>query len=65
LDHRAATLEKLGQLQQALKDAKHMIDQKPGLAKVSMSWKHVLFIAEEVMSQFEHLLIILGLPTMC
>ena len=34
LDHRAATLEKLGQLQPALKDAKYMIDLKPGMAKV-------------------------------
>lgn len=34
LDHRAATFEKLNQLQPALKDAKEMIELKPGLAKV-------------------------------
>lgn len=34
LDHRAATFEKLNQLQPALKDAREMIELKPGLAKV-------------------------------
>jgi hypothetical protein len=34
LDHRAATFEKLNQLQSALKDAKEMIELNPGLAKV-------------------------------
>jgi F-box/TPR repeat protein Pof3 len=34
LDHRAATFEKLNLLQPALKDAKEMIELKPGLAKV-------------------------------
>lgn len=34
LDHRAATFEKLKQLQPALRDAKDMIELKPGLAKV-------------------------------
>jgi F-box/TPR repeat protein Pof3 len=34
LDHRAATFEKLNELQPALKDAKEMIELKPGLAKV-------------------------------
>ncbi|KAM3074201.1 hypothetical protein ACMFMG_002978 [Clarireedia jacksonii] len=33
LDHRAATYEKLEQLQPALKDAKHMIELKPELSK--------------------------------
>lgn len=35
LDSRAATYEKLGKLQHALRDAKQMIDTKPRLAKVS------------------------------
>jgi F-box/TPR repeat protein Pof3 len=39
LDHRAATFEKLNQLQPALKDAKEMIAMKPELAKVG---SHVL-----------------------
>lgn len=34
LDHRAATYEKLDQLQLALRDSKKMIDIKPELAKV-------------------------------
>lgn len=34
LDYRAATYEKLGQLQGALRDAKGMIDGMPGMAKV-------------------------------
>jgi F-box/TPR repeat protein Pof3 len=34
LDHRAATLEKLGEHRSALKDAKAMIDLKPRNAKV-------------------------------
>ncbi|ESZ92258.1 hypothetical protein SBOR_7347 [Sclerotinia borealis F-4128] len=33
LDHRAATFEKLGQLQSALKDAKEMLELKPELSK--------------------------------
>jgi len=37
LDHRAATFEKLNQLQPALKDAKEMIELNPGLAKVCSS----------------------------
>lgn len=37
LDHRAAAYEKLGQLQSALKDAKHMIELKPELAKVGVT----------------------------
>jgi F-box/TPR repeat protein Pof3 len=35
LDHRAATYEKLEQLQPALKDAKQMIELKPELSKVT------------------------------
>lgn len=34
LDHRAATFEKLNRLQAGLRDAKEMIEMKPGLAKV-------------------------------
>lgn len=34
LDYRAATYEKLQQLQSALLDAKRMIDLKPDLSKV-------------------------------
>jgi hypothetical protein len=34
LDNRAATYEKLGQLQAALRDGKEMIDMKPRLSKV-------------------------------
>jgi F-box/TPR repeat protein Pof3 len=35
LDNRAATYEKLGQLQLALRDAKEMIDRMPKVSKVS------------------------------
>jgi len=38
LDHRAATYEKLDQLQSALRDSKQMIDLKPELAKVSRKY---------------------------
>jgi F-box/TPR repeat protein Pof3 len=34
LDHRAATYEKMAQLQAALRDSKQMIELKPELAKV-------------------------------
>jgi F-box/TPR repeat protein Pof3 len=34
LDHRAASYEKLGLLQAALRDSKQMIDLKPDFAKV-------------------------------
>lgn len=40
LDHRAATYEKLDQLQDALRDAKAMIDLKPDLAKVIVKTPH-------------------------
>lgn len=38
LDQRVATLEKLGQLQTALRDSKRMIDLKPELAKVFLPY---------------------------
>jgi hypothetical protein len=43
LDHRAATLEKLDQLQPALRDAKEMIELKPELAKVGL---YTLFVSD-------------------
>jgi F-box/TPR repeat protein Pof3 len=41
LDHCAATYEKLGKLQAALRDSKQMIDLKPELAKVSIPESNV------------------------
>jgi len=47
LDHRAATYEKLGKLQAALKDAKEMIELKPGLAKGYLRCAKVLLLKRE------------------
>ncbi|KAH8589686.1 hypothetical protein B0O99DRAFT_331748 [Bisporella sp. PMI_857] len=47
LDHRAATLEKLGNLKSALKDSKQMIDLKPELAKGYLRCAKVLQLKGE------------------
>ncbi len=45
LDHRAATCEKLEQLQLALRDARRMIDLKPNLSKVFVQAEHHIAFA--------------------
>lgn len=47
LDHRAATYEKLGQLQPALRDSKKMIDEKPERAKGYLRCAKVLQLKGE------------------
>lgn len=55
LDHRAATFEKLGKLQAALRDSKQMIDLKPELSKVLDLGPFAV----------QALISMVGLPTMC
>lgn len=54
LDNRAATYEKLGELNKALKDAKSMIELMPEVSKVRVVYKDI----------WKHVLTITGLPAM-
>lgn len=54
LDNRAATYEKLGELNKALKDAKSMIELMPEVSKVRIVCKNI----------WRHILTITGLPAM-